>query len=80
MLIHKFDPSLSLEIIGTYLDLMNIDGWIPREIALGSEAEARIPADFIVQEDWVANPPTFFLVLREFMANDEVVDECAAGG
>ena len=72
MLIHKFDPLLSIQIIGSYLDMMNIDGWMPREIAIGSEAEARIPGTFLVQEDWVANPPMFFYLMRDFIRDKEV--------
>lgn len=73
MLIHKFDPVLSLQVLGAYLDMMNVDGWIPREIVLGSEAEARIPGNFLIQEDWVANPPMFFYVLRDFISDSELV-------
>jgi mannosyl-oligosaccharide glucosidase len=72
LLIHKFDPALSLEIVGAYLDMMNIDGWIPREIVLGTEAEARMPGTFLIQEDWVANPPMFFYLLREFISDNRV--------
>ncbi|KAF7637194.1 hypothetical protein Mgra_00003367 [Meloidogyne graminicola] len=72
MLIHKFDPLLTIQIIGSYLDMMNIDGWIPREIAIGSEAEARIPGTFLVQEDWVANPPMFFYLMRDFIGDKEL--------
>lgn len=72
MLIHKFDPQLSIQIVGAYLDLMNIDGWIPREIVLGAEAEARIPGSFLVQEDWVANPPMFFYLMRDMIHDSEV--------
>ncbi|KAL7071462.1 hypothetical protein ACQ4LE_009343 [Meloidogyne hapla] len=74
MLIHKFDPLLTVQIIGSYLDMMNIDGWMPREIAIGSEAEARIPGTFLVQEDWVANPPMFFYLMRDFISNKEIFD------
>ncbi|CAK5089431.1 unnamed protein product [Meloidogyne enterolobii] len=72
MLIHKFDPLLTVQIIGSYLDMMNIDGWMPREIAIGSEAEARIPGTFLVQEDWVANPPMFFYLMRDFISDKEL--------
>src|SRR4051794_7864977 len=51
---------------------MNIDGWIPREIVLGTEAEARMPGTFLVQEDWVANPPMFFYLMREFISDNRV--------
>ena len=31
------------EVIGHWLDLLNIDGWIPREQILGEEARAKVP-------------------------------------
>jgi len=34
----RWDIHICLDIIGHWLDLMNIDGWIPREQILGSEA------------------------------------------
>lgn len=34
----RWDANISLDIIGHWLDLMNADGWIPREQILGSEA------------------------------------------
>lgn len=34
----RWDTHISLDIIGHWLDLMNIDGWIPREQILGAEA------------------------------------------
>lgn len=34
----QWDISISLDIVGHWLDLMNIDGWIPREQILGAEA------------------------------------------
>ncbi|MCH94265.1 mannosyl-oligosaccharide glucosidase GCS1-like, partial [Trifolium medium] len=38
LLIWRWDIRISLDIIGHWLDLMNIDGWIPREQILGTEA------------------------------------------
>jgi len=34
----RWDVHITLEIVGNWLDLMNIDGWIPREQVLGAEA------------------------------------------
>ncbi|CAI9756358.1 unnamed protein product [Fraxinus pennsylvanica] len=38
LLIWRWDVHISLDIIGHWLDLMNIEGWIPREQILGAEA------------------------------------------
>ena len=51
---------------------MNIDGWIPREMILGPEAEMRVPAEFIVQMDKTANPPMFFYLIHRFLDDEEV--------
>uniref|UniRef100_A0A183C9X9 Mannosyl-oligosaccharide glucosidase n=1 Tax=Globodera pallida TaxID=36090 RepID=A0A183C9X9_GLOPA len=74
LLISRFDPKLSLDIVAAYLDTMNINGWIPREVALGPEAEARIPAQYLVQDDDVANPPMFFKLLQTFVSDSTMLD------
>lgn len=51
---------------------MNADGWIPREIILGLDAQAKVPAEFLVQSPHVANPPVFFYVMEKFVRNSEV--------
>ena len=67
LLISRWDEGLSLEIIGHWLDLMNTEGWIPREQILGVEAQAKVPAEFVVQRNKNANPPTFFLPLQRLI-------------
>lgn len=64
LLIAQWDLDLELDIMSHWFDLMNVEGWIPREQILGNEAEAKVPAEFIVQWNTNANPPTFFLTLQ----------------
>ncbi|XP_042048740.1 mannosyl-oligosaccharide glucosidase GCS1-like isoform X3 [Salvia splendens] len=67
LLIRRWDANISLDIIGHWLDLMNADGWIPREQILGAEASSKVPSEFVLQHPTNGNPPTLFLVLREFV-------------
>lgn len=60
----KWDLEITKDIIGHWLDLMNTEGWIPREVILGDEARARVPPEFIIQNNQFANPPTLFLPLH----------------
>uniref|UniRef100_A0AAF5D2S6 Mannosyl-oligosaccharide glucosidase n=2 Tax=Strongyloides stercoralis TaxID=6248 RepID=A0AAF5D2S6_STRER len=74
ILIRKFDPELSFEILGSWFDIINIEGWIPREMILGNEAQAKVPSEFIVQKDDVANPPAFFYLIDQFLHNLQFVN------
>ncbi|KAI4336596.1 hypothetical protein L6164_015105 [Bauhinia variegata] len=65
LLIWRWDIHISLDIIGHWLDLMNVDGWIPREQILGAEALSRVPEEFVPQHPTNGNPPTLFLVLSD---------------
>nr|XP_043606881.1 mannosyl-oligosaccharide glucosidase GCS1 [Erigeron canadensis] len=67
LLIWRWDTHISLDIIGHWLDLMNIDGWIPREQILGAEALSKVPEEFVVQRPSNGNPPTLFLVLQDLV-------------
>ena len=69
LLISKFDRNLSKAIISSWFSLMNRNGWIPREVILGDEAESRVPEEFIVQNVHVANPPTLFLAIDSLLNN-----------
>ncbi|KAJ7961629.1 mannosyl-oligosaccharide glucosidase GCS1-like [Quillaja saponaria] len=66
LLIWRWDIHICLDIIGHWLDLMNVDGWIPREQILGAEA-LRVPEEFVPQHSTNGNPPTLFLVLRDIV-------------
>lgn len=67
LLISRWDSGISRDIINHWLDLMNVEGWIPREVILGNEAQARVPPEFVIQRNNVANPPTFFLTIHSLM-------------
>ncbi|XP_044757932.1 mannosyl-oligosaccharide glucosidase [Coccinella septempunctata] len=71
LLISKWDIHLELDIIGHWMDLMNAEGWIPREQILGVEALAKVPNEFVVQKNTNANPPTFFITLQFILDNYE---------
>ncbi|CAH8253646.1 unnamed protein product [Arabidopsis lyrata] len=67
LLIWRWDVHITLEIVGNWLDLMNIDGWIPREQILGAEALSKIPKQYVAQFPSNGNPPTLLLVIRDLI-------------
>lgn len=64
LLIANWDVNIELDIICHWFDLINVEGWIPREQILGVEALAKVPEEYITQRNTVANPPTFFMTLK----------------
>lgn len=64
LLISAWNLDIEVDIISHWFDLMNIEGWIPREMILGQEALAKVPEEFVTQVNTNANPPTFFLTLK----------------
>ncbi|KAI4964728.1 hypothetical protein ZWY2020_059785 [Hordeum vulgare] len=62
---YRWDAHISMDIIGHWLDLINADGWIPREQILGAEALSKVPEEFVLQYPSNGNPPTLFLALRD---------------
>ncbi|XP_059484928.1 mannosyl-oligosaccharide glucosidase-like isoform X1 [Neocloeon triangulifer] len=69
LLVSTWDLDISLDVIAHWLDLMNIEGWIPREQILGEEARSRVPDEFVVQKNENANPPTFLLTLKYILTS-----------
>ncbi|KAI1648099.1 glycoside hydrolase family 63 protein [Daldinia loculata] len=64
--IADWDIDLTLEIVKSWYNLMDEDGWIAREQILGDEARSKVPPEFQVQYPHYANPPTLYLVLEAF--------------
>ncbi|KAK3997479.1 putative mannosyl-oligosaccharide glucosidase [Cladorrhinum sp. PSN332] len=62
-----WDNDLALEIIKSWFNLMDEDGWIAREQILGAEARSKVPQEFQTQYPHYANPPTLFLVVDQFV-------------
>lgn len=67
LLLSKWDPQVTREAVAHWLDLINVEGWIPREQILGDEARSKVPGEFVVQRNENANPPTLFLALQELV-------------
>lgn len=67
MPIIDWDLDLTLEIVKSWFNLIDEDGWIAREQILGPEARSKVPAEFQVQYPHFANPPTLFFILLDFL-------------
>ena len=57
----------NIQNVQNYSNCFKIPGWIPREQILGMEARAKVPAEFIVQKNTNANPPTLLLTLHSMV-------------
>lgn len=67
-----------MEVVRNWFNLMQDDGWIPREQILGEEARSKVPEQFQVQHDTHANPPTLLFTieyLSEIVMNHDKEDE-----
>ena len=62
--IAEWDMDLTLEIVQSWFNLMDEDGWIAREQILGPEARSKVPPEFQVQYPHYANPPTLFMIIE----------------
>jgi mannosyl-oligosaccharide glucosidase len=63
----EWDADLAVEVIRSWLALMDDDGWIAREQVIGREAESATPGDFVTQFPHIANPPTLFMIISKFL-------------
>lgn len=66
--IADWDIDLTLEIVKSWFNLMDEDGWIGREQILGAEARSKVPPEFQTQYPHYANPPTLFFIVDAFIS------------
>ena len=79
--IAEWDIDLTLEIVQSWFNLMDEDGWIAREQILGPEARSKVAQEFQIQYPHYANPPTLFMIVESFvdkLNSAEYVDTHAA--
>ncbi len=55
-----------LKIMASWLDMMDSEGWIPREVVLDSEAHIRAPP-LLFEDHAVANPPMFIYLMDKLL-------------
>ena len=62
-----WDNDLSLEVLRSWIQLMDSEGWIAREQILGEESRSKVPAEFQTQYPHYANPPTLLMPIVSFI-------------
>ena len=77
--IADWDIDLTLEIVKSWYNTMDDNGWIAREQILGHEARSKVPPEFQVQYPHYANPPTLFLIIEGFMERLRAANGTKAG-
>jgi mannosyl-oligosaccharide glucosidase len=65
----NYDSDLVLDIVKSWFNLIDDDGWIAREQILGPELRSRVPQKFQVQSPQILNPPTLMLVFTYLLEN-----------
>ncbi|KAK9368521.1 glycoside hydrolase [Lipomyces kononenkoae] len=63
----RWDPDLAVEIMKSWFNLADAEGWIAREQILGHEARSKVPPEFQTQYPNYANPPTLMLAMSAFV-------------
>ncbi|KAF9452232.1 glycoside hydrolase family 63 protein [Macrolepiota fuliginosa MF-IS2] len=65
--IGQWDNDFSLEILKSWIELIDENGWVAREQILGEEARSKVPAEFQTQVPNYANPPTLTMAVTAFI-------------
>ncbi|KAF9009372.1 glycoside hydrolase family 63 protein [Cyathus striatus] len=65
--IGQWDNDFSLEILKSWIDMIDDDGWVAREQILGEEARSKVPSEFQTQVPNYANPPTLTMAVTAFI-------------
>ena len=78
LIVQKWDIQLALQILQSWLSLMDGDGWIGREQVPGGEARERVPDNLWIQNPKYANPPGLFLALESLLVENKTNNQVAA--
>ncbi|KAH8920581.1 glycoside hydrolase family 63 protein [Atractiella rhizophila] len=68
LIIGALDNDISLEILRSWIDLVDDDGWVGREQILGDEARSRVPKEFVTQYPIYGNPPTLAMAVTAYIS------------
>jgi mannosyl-oligosaccharide glucosidase len=63
----EWDAEIAMQIISSWYNTMDSDGWIAREQIVGDEARSKVPVEFQVQYPHYANPPTLFMAIEALL-------------
>lgn len=72
-----WDTELAMQIVSSWYNTMDEDGWIAREQVLGPEAQSKVPPEFLTQYPHYANPPTLFMVVEAIL--DKIEHKAGSG-
>ncbi|KAJ9094479.1 hypothetical protein QFC21_006018 [Naganishia friedmannii] len=66
-IIAEWDNDLALEILKSWIGLIDENGWVAREQILGEEARSKVPQEFQTQYPSYANPPTLPMAVTGYI-------------
>lgn len=66
-IIGDWDNDLTLEILKSWVDAIDENGWVAREQILGEESRSKVPQEFQTQYPSAANPPTLPMAVTAFI-------------
>lgn len=79
-IIADWDNDLSLEILKSWIDLIDENGWVAREQILGDEARSKVPSEFQTQYPSYANPPTLPMAVTGYIRRLKKTEQRRAEG
>ncbi|KAF2073129.1 hypothetical protein CYY_005571 [Polysphondylium violaceum] len=72
ILVSAWDVDLTIECLSHWFNIMDKNGWIPREQILGEEAASMVPKEFRLQLPHIANPPSLLLAVNKLLLYAEL--------
>ncbi|KAK3082600.1 hypothetical protein FSP39_000227 [Pinctada imbricata] len=78
MVLVLWNEHMSVELLSNWLDLMNEDGWIPRELIIDQYSKLNVPKHYHNHITNIANPPTFLFPLLHIAKKLAFKDESSS--